>query len=90
MNFNLSPAMVRGELFTPTGKWKYTIQIDMTGYWEYFPLHEAIIKAVRKTPVEIRGVVDGAVGPDSEYILVVFDPYHKNGYPQMIRLSQGG
>ena len=86
-NYSSSPSHVRGDLFTDSGKWKYTVVIDMEGVYDCPLLHEAIVDALRDTPSSFRGVVDGAVGSQSEYILVVLNPCHRNGYPVMIRLS---
>ena len=84
-NFSLNSAMVRGDLFTIRegggggGKWKYTVQIDMTDLYDHWSIHEAVVAAFRKTPSEIRGVVDC-----SGYQLVVLDPYHKNSHPVIV------
>lgn len=80
--------MVRGELFTETGKWKYTVQIDMMGFYSELDINDAVRKALRNTDSDIRGVTDSAVAPGSRYTLVVFEPYHKNAYPVMIKLDK--
>ena len=65
----------------------YTVQIDMTDEWDALGLHQAIVRAIRRTPANVRGVIDSAVSSTSTYRLVVFDPYHRNAHPQMIKLS---
>jgi hypothetical protein len=87
-NYSNNPAHVRGELFSPSGKWRYTITIDMTGFYHATEIHKTVVEAARQTPSSLRGVVDGAVSSKSDYILVVPDPYHKNAYPIMIHLNK--
>lgn len=88
VHYSNEPYHVRGDLFTETGKWKYTVQIDMRGEFHVIDLHRAVVRAARATPSETLGVMDGAVGPESRYWLVVLDPYHQNAHPQMIKLSR--
>lgn len=85
--YSNNPAHVRGELFSPSGKWRYTITVDMTGFWESIDIHKAVVEATRQTPSSLRGVVDGAVSSLSGYVLVVQDPYHKRAYPIMVHLD---
>ena len=86
-HYSSNPGHVRGELFLPTGKWKYTIMIDMSACYDVHPIQEAIVKAVRRMFARDRGVVDSTVGPESDYVLFVQEPYHKYGHPIMIHLS---
>lgn len=80
-NFTLNPGMVRGDLFSIRegggGKWKYTVQLDMTQYYDDPDIQQAVIKAFFGTVEFIRGVKDGTTG----YQLVVLEPYHRNSYP---------
>lgn len=81
-HFSLNPGMVRGELFTENGKWKYTVQINMYDFYNEVDIYEAVVKAFRATPSSTTGVVEGITG----YWLVVLDPYHRNAYPVMVRI----
>jgi len=86
-HFNLRPGMVRGELFRlhengTGGKWKYTVQIDMSTHYNDLNIYDAVAKSYRETPAITRGVVDGATG----YLLVVPDPYHRNAYPVAVMI----
>jgi hypothetical protein len=78
-HFSLNPAMVRGELFTIRegggGKWKYTVQFDMSMHWDDVDIQEAVIKSFRES--DDTGVVKEITG----YQLVVQDPYHRNAHP---------
>lgn len=82
--FTLQSHMVRGDLFTKSGKWKYTVQIDMSiADFNHWDIAEEVEKCFWLTDASVRGVVDGV----SDMWLIVLDPYMKNGYPQMIWLS---
>jgi hypothetical protein len=85
-NFSLNSGMVRGDLFTIReaggGKWKYTVQIDMSEHWDDVDIHKAVIDAFRETPSQVRGVVDNISG----YQLVVLEPFHKNSYPVCVAI----
>jgi hypothetical protein len=85
-HFSLQPGMVRGELFKPPtdggGKWKYTVQIDMSKHYNDLNIYDAVLASYRETPASVRGVIDGCTG----YLLVVFDPYHKNAYPVAVMI----
>lgn len=80
--FTLDIHMVRGDLFTEHGKWKYTVAIDMCGSYDAIDLHSAVVRAFRSTPSDVRGVIDGVTG----YRLVVLEPYHRNGYPVCVMI----
>lgn len=86
MGYSVSSAIVRGDLFTERGKWKYSVAIDMTNFYGTLLIHDAVRKAIRATPAEVRGVLDSAVSEGSGYWLVVLEPYHRNSYPVMIKL----
>lgn len=86
MGFSVSEGVVRGDLFNERGKWKYTVAIDMTEFYNFHPLQLAVLAAVRNTPAEIRGVVDGVVSENSGFWLVVLEPNHAYPHPVMIKL----
>lgn len=81
-NFSLNPAMVRGDLFQDSGKWKYTVQINMAEHWGDSNIYDAVLASYMETPPEVRGVIDGA----TDYWLVVTEPYHRNSYPVMVKI----
>lgn len=86
MGFTVNDSLVRGDIFTDTGKWKYSVAIDMTYFYDMFPLQEAVRRAAQRTPAEVRGVTDGVVADGSGYTLVVLEPVHQHGHPVMIKL----
>ncbi len=87
-NYSINAGHVRGDLYSPNGKWRYTIVIDMSEYWNAADIHRAIVDATRCTPESLRGVIDIAVNNMSDYTLVVSIPYHKYSHPIMIKLSE--
>jgi hypothetical protein len=87
MGFSLSPGIVEGNLFVRrseaegvSGKWKYTIFLDMNQFWGHGPtVQDAVLAAWHAGSFE--GVVSGATG----FWLVVTEPYCKGGgYPIMV------
>jgi hypothetical protein len=85
MGYALNDGIVEGNLFVRrpdsegfSGKWKYTIALDMTEYWDCLGPADAVLAAYRDGKAD--GVVKGATG----FWLVVLEPYHKNGYPVMV------
>ena len=77
MGFALDDSIVRGDLFTPNGKWKYTVAIDMTGHYDNGLIHDDVRAAYEETPSKVRGVIDGLTG----YQLVVLEPCHRYSHP---------
>lgn len=82
MGFTLKPGLVRGDLYNLNGKWKYTVAIDMSDYYNVPDLQLAVKAAYMGTPENVRGVVDGVTG----MWLVVLEPYHKHSHPQAVAL----
>lgn len=83
MGYSTNSGHVRGDLFTETGKWKYSVVIDMSNYYDV-PLltREAVVEAFHNTDQSFRGVR----GECKRYWLVVLEPYHRNSYPIATRL----
>ncbi len=100
-HFNLKSGVVQGNLFNRrsegwSGKWKYTVAIDMSDYYNLTtPIH-AVAAAILDGKVE--GVVDSVwdrlrndptmgepdEGKPDGYWLVVLEPYHRYAYPVML------
>lgn len=76
--------MVRLDLFSHTGKWKYTTALDMKGHYEDTTTVDAVRGAIwdnvrtghDKTMIDM---VDGY--QPREMIAVVLEPYHQHSYP---------
>lgn len=82
-HFSINPDYVRGDLFNVDGgKWKYTVCIDMKGYYDHWNIVQAVYLAFKNTPSNIRGVTDATCNAD--YALVVLDPSHKYSHPVCI------
>jgi hypothetical protein len=77
--------MVQGNLFNEhTGKWKYTVQIDMRKFYDAPHLVEHAVKqAFRATPPEVLGVNPTTI---TGFKLVVLDPYHEREHPVMVTI----
>lgn len=86
MGFSVYDGIVEGNLFVRrddgfSGKWKYTIALDMSDYWEYGPtVIDAVAQAWRDG--KQKEVLTTATG----FWLVVITPYHKNSYPVMVAI----
>ena len=87
MGFTLNPGCVRGDLFVRrpesegfSGKWKYTVALDMSDYYNHQGPAEAV-KAAWDAGKQ-NGVVPGSTG----FWLVVSEPYHKHSYPVMVAI----
>lgn len=90
MGYSVNDGVVRGELFVRrpesegfSGKWKYTIALDMSKYWspeDYITPVDAVRAAWDDG--KQNDVVTTATG----FWLVVFEPYHKNSCPVMVAI----
>lgn len=81
MGYIQDETKVRGDLFTETGKWKYTVVLDYRGGdWSHWDLYnEARDALARATDNGISGV--GLREVPEGWSLVVLEPYAKNAYP---------
>lgn len=87
MGFSLNSGVVEGNLFNRrepgegfSGKWKYTIALDMTDYWDDVSAPDAVLRAYRD------GKQDGVLPGTTGYWLVVLEPYHRNAHPVMVAI----
>jgi hypothetical protein len=95
MGFTTDPAQVEAHLFVRRtgadninvfqGKWKYTIALDMRGFYDEITPVDAVEKAWQAG--QFDGVVPSIVKvpiQEDGYWLVVSEPYHKHPYPVMV------
>jgi hypothetical protein len=91
MGFSTNSGMVRGELFTENGKWKYTISLDMNGYWNkewYITPYEAVHAAFRDGRFdEVNRYPGKNLEHWSGWWLAVLDPYHERSYPVLLKID---
>jgi len=91
MGFSLNSGVVEGNLFNRredgrSGKWKYTVAIDMSDFYYHGPTCvDAVQAAVKAGKAEgvIQAVWSGEPQRDG-FWLVVLEPYHENAHPVMI------
>lgn len=84
MGFSLNEYLVRGDLFTETGKWKYTVTLnyEFDGFdYEHWDIHTM----ARRAFANGKGVSFKEITSENGYRLVVLEPYALNGYPIMIQ-----
>jgi hypothetical protein len=83
MGYSDDPRHVRGDLFTDTGKWKYTVVLDygFPGFqWDHWDMwrqtRQALAHATAKgiSGVTLRQIPEG-------WSLVVLEPYSKFEHP---------
>lgn len=84
-NYSSSPGSVEANLFVRrdegfSGKWKYTVALDMTDFWDHMGPAEAV-KAAWDAGKQDQ-VQQGATG----FWLVVAHPYHRYSYPVMVAI----
>lgn len=84
MGFNHDDTKVRGDLFTESGKWKYTVTLDYTGGdWDYWDLWWEARQALRRaTEAGTSGVTLKRI-PDGWH-LVVLEPYGRTSHPIIV------
>lgn len=85
MGFSVDDSIVRGDLFTENGKWKYTVALDYTKTdYHNWDLWEEARNALRDaTHNGISGVTLTDI-PEG-WSLVILEPYAANGYPITVR-----
>lgn len=87
MGFTVNDSMVRGDLFTETGKWKYTITLDMTGLYNFGPTpYDAVREAFYTKVVEGINQPKRNTRNFAGWKLVVLEPCHEFSYPVLLRL----
>lgn len=79
MNYSQRPGMVRVDFFKPSGKWKETVAMDMSGVYDFDLIHDAVRTALR------NNFGDG-VEAFKGLTMVILEPYHKNAHPILMVL----
>jgi len=86
MGFSLDDRKVEANVFTDTGKWKYTVELDYRFPdfdWEHWDLHTMALKALENaTNNGTSGVTFKSIGPGK--MMVVLEPYAKNSHPIIV------
>lgn len=73
-NYSENEGSCRASLFKPSGKWYQDLAIDMSAFYNEPDIHMAIRCAFEQTARTLQ----------SDWKLVVLDPYHKNSHPIML------
>lgn len=85
MGYTDDPTKVRGDLFTDTGKWKYTVVLDYDGgdYHDGDLWVQALAALARASERKISGVTLEEI-PEG-WTLVVLEPYSKFSHPITVK-----
>ncbi len=85
MGFNIDPTKVRADVFTESGKWKYTVCLDYSGlnYSSWDLWEQAKLALKQATGKKISGVTFDQV--PIGWMMVVLDPYGKTEYPIIVK-----